>query len=60
MGGRATYRDRVGVGVVAIGDLLNGAALLQNATRRSAIALAFVGAAEVATLYFYAALTAAR
>jgi len=58
--GRVTYRDNVVERVAAVGDLASGEELLRKATRRSTIALAFVGAAELATLYVYSTLTLVR
>jgi len=54
--GRTTYRENALERVVAVGDLGAGQDLLRKATRRSTVALAFVGAAELATVYVYARL----
>ncbi|MBI2394580.1 MAG: hypothetical protein HYV09_33730 [Deltaproteobacteria bacterium] len=56
VGGRTTYRERAEERVAAIGDLGAGADLLRAATRRSAIALAVVGAAQLATMYVFSLL----
>ncbi len=53
VGGRATYREHALERVAAFGDLAGGCALLRASTRRSAVALAIAGAAELFALATY-------